>query len=465
MKWQVGTLLVLLLVGSMPAAAQGFLWNAEFYNNPDLQGSPALTRQDAAIAFDWGGGAPAPGVNADSFSARWVAEPFFNAGAHRFSVVADDSVRVWVDTVLLIDTFQEPLVGQIVSADIALDQGVHRVRVEYREVGGNASIFVSWAESSAGSAANIFPAFPALTSGPWTAEYYANPALAGSPTLIQSEISPNHDWGSASPVASLPVDNWSARWTSVQALEAGDYQITVRADDGVRVQVNGSTLIDQFQPSAGQTATAAFTLPVGQHTVIIEFVEYEGAAYLNYSLERRTSPAAAISGPYAVVTDAYRLNVRALPDADKGAVIARINQGDIYPVIGRRADGSWWQIQVDDLVGWVSGRYVTVTGAENVPVIEDGIALATEARCAGAPPPRLAIGRSGRVTPELSNNLRAQASTDAALLGQIPAGGVFTVVGGPQCARGLYWWQVRYNGITGWTPEGGGGQYWLEPMD
>ncbi len=464
MRWRIGLLLALLLGAHPPAAAQSFTWNAEFYNNPDLQGAPALTRQDAAIAFDWGGGAPAPGVKADFFSARWTAEPTFTGGAYRFSAVADDWVRVWVGNTALIDTFQQPLVGQVISADVTLPAGVHRIRVEYREESGNASVFVNWtAQTADATAASVFPA---LASGPWTAEYYANSTLSGSPTLIQSEVSPNHDWGHGSPVASLPVDNWSARWTRVETLEAGDYQIVVRADDGARVLVNGNLVIDQFGASGGQPASATVTLPAGQHTIVIEFVELSGVAFLNYKLAwvANGQAAPAITGPRATVVNAFRLNVRAVPDTVQGAVLARINQGDTYPVIGRNADGSWWQIRVDDLVGWVSASYVTVADADAVPVIQSE-AAAGGTSCAAAPPPRLSVGRTGRVTPGLANNLRDQASPDALLLGQIPAGGVFTVVSGPQCAGGLYWWQVRYNRITGWTPEGGGGQYWLEPVE
>ncbi|WP_410968985.1 PA14 domain-containing protein, partial [Salmonella sp. SAL4444] len=76
-----------------------------------------------------------------------------------------------------------------------------------------------------------------LGTGPWTAQYYANPTLSGSPTLIQTESSPTHDWGTGSPVVSIPPDNFSARWTSTRTVEAGTYQISVRVDDGVRVFV------------------------------------------------------------------------------------------------------------------------------------------------------------------------------------------------------------------------------------
>jgi hypothetical protein len=83
--------------------------------------------------------------------------------------------------------------------------------------------------------------------------------------------------------------------------------------------------------------------------------------------------------------------------------------------------------------------------------------------CASAIPPRLVIGKSGRVTPGIPNNLRQGPGSSTAYVGEIPPGSVFTVLDGPRCASAMAWWQVSYNGLTGWTPEGQGSEYWVEP--
>jgi uncharacterized protein YraI len=87
----------------------------------------------------------------------------------------------------------------------------------------------------------------------------------------------------------------------------------------------------------------------------------------------------------------------------------------------------------------------------------------TTGDCSGAPPPRLTVGGQGRITPGLPNKVRAAPSMAAAQVGQIPGEGVFSVVGGPQCADGYRWWQVNYNGLVGWTASGTGSEYWVEP--
>jgi len=80
--------------------------------------------------------------------------------------------------------------------------------------------------------------------------------------------------------------------------------------------------------------------------------------------------------------------------------------------------------------------------------------------------PRLSVGSLGRVTtyPNLPNRVRSIPSFSGRVLGYIPAGATFNVISGSQCASGVNWWQVSYNGITGWTGEGDGNYtYWLEP--
>ena len=80
--------------------------------------------------------------------------------------------------------------------------------------------------------------------------------------------------------------------------------------------------------------------------------------------------------------------------------------------------------------------------------------------------PRLTIGGQGRVSPGTPNAVRSlpNKGSTSVVIGEIPGGGVFSVLAGPQCADGFYWWQVNYGGLIGWTAEGQGSTYWLEPV-
>lgn len=85
--------------------------------------------------------------------------------------------------------------------------------------------------------------------------------------------------------------------------------------------------------------------------------------------------------------------------------------------------------------------------------------------CPGAPLPQLMIGMSARVLPGDANNVRDTPSRSGELVGTIPGGEIFDVLDGPVCADGLNWWQVDYESVNGWTVEGSGSEYWVEPYE
>lgn len=84
--------------------------------------------------------------------------------------------------------------------------------------------------------------------------------------------------------------------------------------------------------------------------------------------------------------------------------------------------------------------------------------------CAGSPTPRLFIGAHGKVTPGDANNLREEPSGKS--IAKMPAGSEFDVIDGPLCGRtNLTFWKVQYGDLAGWTAEGEGAEYWLEPLE
>jgi hypothetical protein len=94
-----------------------------------------------------------------------------------------------------------------------------------------------------------------------------------------------------------------------------------------------------------------------------------------------------------------------------------------------------------------------------------GLPIPDVVTCPGFAALRLVVGGLGRVVENLPpNNVRSEPTINSQRLGEIPGGGVFTVIGGPVCAGNYAWWQVDYNGLIGWTAEGEGQTYWLEPM-
>ena len=113
---------------------------AEFFNNRDLTGAPALTRTDEHVAFDFEQ-SYAAGQPKENFSARWTGyyTPTKTA-SFVFSVSGDDGYRLWVDDELLIDRWVEQ--GEtLTQKKKELVAGHHyKIRLEYFQAGGGAAI-------------------------------------------------------------------------------------------------------------------------------------------------------------------------------------------------------------------------------------------------------------------------------------------------------------------------------------
>lgn len=66
--------------------------------------------------------------------------------------------------------------------------------------------------------------------------------------------------------------------------------------------------------------------------------------------------------------------------------------------------------------------------------------------------------------PDLPNRIRQEPNTKAAIIGLIKPGEEADTVDGPACSEGWIWWKIKMpNGLTGWTAEGDGKDYWILP--
>ena len=60
----------------------------------------------------------------------------------------------------------------------------------------------------------------------------------------------NFNWGAGSPNQAVPNDNFSAKYQGVFHFETGSYDFTARADDGIRLFIDGKLIIDQWTDQA-----------------------------------------------------------------------------------------------------------------------------------------------------------------------------------------------------------------------
>ena len=132
-----------------PAPPPAGNWNAEYFNNLTLSGTPVLSRSEASVNYNWGLGSPQAGVvNADNFSARWTQNANLVAGNYTFWLTADDGVRLWVNGHLLIDAWYQQA-ATAYTDEIYLPGGPVTIELQYFEMGGAAVAQLSWAAGSA----------------------------------------------------------------------------------------------------------------------------------------------------------------------------------------------------------------------------------------------------------------------------------------------------------------------------
>lgn len=62
-------------------------------------------------------------------------------------------------------------------------------------------------------------------------------------------------------------------------------------------------------------------------------------------------------------------------------------------------------------------------------------------------------------------NVRAFYNVEAAKLGELRAGDVIRVYGGPTCIGGIHWWSINFEGQRAYIAEESGGQYLVEPVE
>lgn len=301
-----------LVPGAPPPPTTFSGWRGEYFNNPSLQGTPVLIRDDAAINFNWGLGSPATGiVGADNFSVRWTRNLTLNQGRYRFDARSDDGVRVWVNNVLIIDRWiSQPVTS--VSGEINVAGGSTPVRVEYFEGVGDAQAYLTWTQLSGTTP----------------------PPSVGTATVTSSNLNVRQG-----PGTNFPILTVVSQGTVLQL--AG-----FRDQSGTWVLVTTPSGVTGWSYSPLLSTTyPIMSLPV-----------WSG---------EDTPPS---TQPTGTVAGVYYLNVRTEPN---GTVITAVPGGTQVALLGRDADTYWLKVSLPNGVqGWVASRYIQTTyPVQSLPVL------------------------------------------------------------------------------------------------
>ena len=130
---------------------------------------------------------------------------------------------------------------------------------------------------------------PLMSSGPaqaqsgnqWRADYYNNPDWAGAPVYTQFTNFVSFNWGLGSPSANVPVDYFTARYTTNAFFYAGTYQFSILADDEFVLYIDGVQYANTIgQGQSGKTIVLNIPMTQASHTVQVDYRELVQNAYI-----------------------------------------------------------------------------------------------------------------------------------------------------------------------------------------
>jgi beta-glucosidase len=126
----------------------------EFFTNENLEGVPAVIRQDSQIGFDFAVAGRPEGIAAEHFSARWTGELVApHEGEYTLGVRGDDGFRLYVDGKLVIDDWTvQPPTSRFAKVTLKAGQAVP-IRLEYFQGAMGAEVTLQWQVPLASAAA------------------------------------------------------------------------------------------------------------------------------------------------------------------------------------------------------------------------------------------------------------------------------------------------------------------------
>jgi hypothetical protein len=154
---------------------------------------------------------------------------------------------------------------------------------------GTSYEYVSWSDGGPAQHDVIAPATPTTYTATyraalagctsWSATYFANQTLSGTAAGERCESAIDYNWGGGGPTGvGVGTDNFSVRWVRTQEFSAGTYTFTATADDGVRVYLDGTLIIDQWRDQSATTYSVTRSVTAGTHEVKVEYYEAGGDA-------------------------------------------------------------------------------------------------------------------------------------------------------------------------------------------
>ncbi|MGH6900444.1 MAG: PA14 domain-containing protein, partial [Geminicoccaceae bacterium] len=243
-----------------------------------LETDPDLVRAELALSRRWTDAEPpAADLRGNNLLVRWRRRGYFNAGRYQFRLESDGGARLWVGDQPVIDDWASGASRTRTSA-LVLAPGVHEIRVEYFHETGAAIVDLIWQPLETGWHARFHP-YP---------EQDAPPEIpAGAPTAIwiESALALQLEGGDSFP--DLPQTHFILRLVrDIEITAPGLYTFTAHTDDGMRIRIDGETVLDSWIVQAPTRHEPRVMLDPGPHRVEVDFFQRRGFAVAKLAWRR-----------------------------------------------------------------------------------------------------------------------------------------------------------------------------------
>jgi subtilisin family serine protease len=187
-------------------------------------------------------------------------------------------------------SFATPFVSGAVALAYAYAPGATASQVKAAILGGADRVTLLAGKCVSGGRLDIynmlnFLSAPAPAGSGLTGRYYDNKDFTGA-SLISIDPTIDFNWGTAAPKTGFGADTFSVRWTGqIQPQYSETYAFYTRADDGVRLWINGQPIIDRWSnhPSMGDLNGDGI-VNQADYTKLLQYFASSGAVAAPYDL-------------------------------------------------------------------------------------------------------------------------------------------------------------------------------------
>ncbi|MAU09225.1 MAG: hypothetical protein CL607_05340 [Anaerolineaceae bacterium] len=280
-------------------------WAVEYFDNRNLSGSPVASSIVRDPNNNWGNESPSASIPANNFSVRWTSRQSLESGTYRLTLSGDDGLRAYVNGVRIIDEWHASS-GQVYQVDFPLPAGDHGIVLEFYEAGGLA--YINYDLTRIG-------------------DYQQQPIVVPSETTTLTITTPRLN------VRTTP--------------SVSNSEVIGRVFDGEEYTVIGRNTDSTWWE--------------------IQYGTQRGWVYDNFVRVANPSivPITSESGAPDVVPTIYTLRtttvltLRSRPST-RGAFLGQMPANAIVQIVARDSRSAWWYVKYGDIVGWVSGSFVSL---------------------------------------------------------------------------------------------------------